>query len=107
MPPEVRKVCRLAGITNKSVLLQIVRQGDPQKMLALVEKIASQGATREQVRKETQKPKAGRPKVVHLRLPAAEQGVQPATELQQEERLEGRNHRGAREHHSRAEEERK
>ena len=63
MPPEVRKVCRLAGIAGKSVLLQIVRQGDAQKMLALVEKIASQGgATREQVRKETQKPKAGRPK---------------------------------------------
>jgi ParB family transcriptional regulator, chromosome partitioning protein len=63
MPPEVRKICRLAGITNKSVLLQIVRQGDPQKMLALVEKITSQGqVTREQVRKETQKPKAGRPK---------------------------------------------
>jgi ParB family transcriptional regulator, chromosome partitioning protein len=63
MPTEVRKVCRLAGITNKSVLLQIVRQGDPQKMLALVEKITTQGpVTREQVRKETQKPKAGRPK---------------------------------------------
>ena len=63
MPPEVRKVCRLAGIQNKSVLLQIVRQGEPQKMLALVEKIAAQGGvTREQVRKETQKPKAGRPK---------------------------------------------
>jgi ParB family chromosome partitioning protein len=64
MPPEVRKVCRLAGIDNKSVLLQIVRQGDPQKMLALVEKVASQGGTttREQLRKEAQKPKAGRPK---------------------------------------------
>jgi ParB family transcriptional regulator, chromosome partitioning protein len=63
MPPEVRKVCRLADITNKSVLLQIVRQGDPQKMLALVERIVSQGTTtREQVRKETQKPKVGRPK---------------------------------------------
>jgi ParB family chromosome partitioning protein len=63
MPPEVRKVCRLAGIHNKSVLLQVVRQGDPQKMLALLEKVASQGgATREQVRKDTQKPKAGRPK---------------------------------------------
>ena len=37
---------------NRSLLLQIVRQGDPQKMLALVEKIASQGATREQLRKE-------------------------------------------------------
>ncbi|HJU76489.1 MAG TPA: ParB/RepB/Spo0J family partition protein [Sphingomicrobium sp.] len=65
MPPEVRKVCRLAGIHSKSILLQVVRQGDPQKMLALLEKIASQGAaglTREQVRKDTQKPKAGRPK---------------------------------------------
>src|SRR4029079_8784920 len=64
MPPEVRKVCRLAGISGKSVLLQIVRQGDPQKMLALVEKVASEGGgtTREQVRKETQKPKPGRPK---------------------------------------------
>lgn len=63
MPPDVRKICRLAGITGKSVLLQIVRQGDPQKMLALVEKVASQGgATREQVRQQTQAPKAGRPK---------------------------------------------
>ena len=56
-------MCRLAGINNKSLLLQVVRQGDPQKMLALVEKITSQGgATRDQIRKETQKPKAGRPK---------------------------------------------
>jgi ParB family chromosome partitioning protein len=63
MPPEVRKVCRLAGIHNKSVLLQIVRQGDPQKMLALLEKIASQsGVTREQVRRDAQKAKPGRPK---------------------------------------------
>jgi len=63
MPTEVRKVCRLADINSKSVLLQIARQGDSQKMLALVEKIASQGGvTRDQVRKETQKPKAGRPK---------------------------------------------
>jgi ParB family chromosome partitioning protein len=63
MPPEVRKVCRLADITNKSLLLQIVRQGDAQKMLALVEKITTQGGiTREQARKESQKPKSGRPK---------------------------------------------
>jgi ParB family chromosome partitioning protein len=62
IPPEVRKVCRLAGIANRSLLLQIVRQGDTQKMLALVEKIASQGATRDQLRKAAEKPKAGRPK---------------------------------------------
>ena len=43
-PPEVRKVCRLAGIHSKSVLLQVVRQGDPpQKTPALIEKIVSQG----------------------------------------------------------------
>jgi ParB family chromosome partitioning protein len=63
IPPEIRKICRLAGIANKSVLLQIVRQGEPQKMLALVERVASQGgATREQLRRETQAPKPGRPK---------------------------------------------
>ena len=63
IPPDVRKVCRLAGIANRSLLLQVVRQGDPQKMLALVEKIASQGgATREQLRKDVEKPKPGRPK---------------------------------------------
>jgi len=63
LPPEIRKICRLAGITAKSTLLQIARQGDPQKMLALVEKFAQQGgATRDEVRKDTQKPKPGRPK---------------------------------------------
>lgn len=63
IPPEVRKVVRLAGITNRSLLLQIVRQGDPQKMLQLVEKITSQGLTREQLRKDAGKDKPkGRPK---------------------------------------------
>lgn len=64
IPPEVRKVCRLAGISNRSLLLQVVRQGDAQKMLALVEKIATQGATRDQLRKdkEAEKARPGRPK---------------------------------------------
>jgi ParB family chromosome partitioning protein len=63
MPEEVRNLCRLADITSKSLLLQIVRQETPQKMTALVEKMASQGgATRAQLRQETAKPKPGRPK---------------------------------------------
>jgi ParB family chromosome partitioning protein len=63
MPEEVRNVCRLADITSKSTLLQIVRQGAPQKMLALVERLAAQGgATRQQVRQETAKGKPARPK---------------------------------------------
>ena len=63
MPDQVRTLCRLADITSKSLLLQIVRQETPEKMTALIEKIASQGgATRQQLREATAKPKAGRPK---------------------------------------------
>jgi ParB family transcriptional regulator, chromosome partitioning protein len=66
MPDEVKNLCRLADIHAKSLLLQIVRQGDSQKMMALVEKITRDGvatreAVRDVVRKET-KPKPGRPK---------------------------------------------
>jgi ParB family chromosome partitioning protein len=64
IPDEVKNLCRLADIYSKSLLLQVVRQGDPQKMVALIEKISRDGgvATREEVRKEVAKPKAGRPK---------------------------------------------
>src|ERR1019366_719789 len=55
--------CRLADISSKSLLLQIVRQDTPQKMTALIEKFASQGgATRQQLRDATARPKPGRPK---------------------------------------------
>ena len=64
MPQEVRNLCRLADISSKSLLLQVVRQETPEKMTALIEKIASGGggATRQQLREATAKPKAGRPK---------------------------------------------
>jgi len=63
MPQDVRNLCRLADISSKSLLLQVVRQNTPEKMTALVERIASQGgATRQQVREAVAKPKAGRPK---------------------------------------------
>jgi ParB family chromosome partitioning protein len=76
MPPEVRNLCRLADISSKSLLLQIVRQQDPQKMVALIEKLTRDGGgaavTREQVRKVAAKPKPGRPKafVFSYRPPA-------------------------------------
>lgn len=63
MPEEVRNLCRLADISSRSTLLQIVRQGDAKKMLALVEKMVAHGAvTRHQVRRETARPTSGRPK---------------------------------------------
>jgi ParB family transcriptional regulator, chromosome partitioning protein len=65
IPDEVRNLCRLADISSKSLLLEIVRQSDAQKMIALVERIASGHSTRESVRRETAKPRPagpGRPK---------------------------------------------
>ena len=45
------------------MLLQIVRQDTPEKMTALVERIASQGgATRQELREAAKKPAPGRPK---------------------------------------------
>src|SRR5262252_2645264 len=75
MPDEVRNLCRLADISSKSLLLQVVRQETPEKMTALIEKIAGQGGTtRQQLRDATAKPKAGRPKhYVFAYRPASKQ----------------------------------
>jgi ParB family chromosome partitioning protein len=66
MPTEVRNLCQLADISSKSLLLKIVRQQTPDKMIGLIEQLTrdSQGAavTREQARKATAKPKPGRPR---------------------------------------------
>src|SRR5207244_2258579 len=63
VPEAIRNLCRLADISSKSLLLQVVRQDTPEKMAALVEKIAGQGgATRQQRRDQARRPKPGRPK---------------------------------------------
>ena len=67
MPADVRNLCRLADISSKSLLLQIVRQQTPQKMTALIEELTREGRpaiTREQARKASavKTAKAGRPK---------------------------------------------
>jgi len=67
MPADIRKLCRLADISSKSLLLQVVRQQTPEKMAALVEQLTRDGQggiTREQARKATAKApvKLGRPK---------------------------------------------
>jgi ParB family transcriptional regulator, chromosome partitioning protein len=66
MPEDVRKLCRLADIHSKSLLLQIVRQSTPQKMIALVHQLRAEGVTRTHARRIVQETKAktgrGRPK---------------------------------------------
>jgi ParB family chromosome partitioning protein len=75
MPDSIRKLCRLADISSKSLLLQIVRQQTPEKMAALVEQLTQGGqVTRAQARQAvaTKAPKLGRPKafVFQYRPPA-------------------------------------
>ena len=51
MPEEVQHLCRLAAITSKSVLLEVVRQRSPEAMAAFIEQITRDGdATRRRAR---------------------------------------------------------
>lgn len=60
MPAEVKRLCRLADITSKSLLLEIARQGDPARMVALIERVTRGGAvTREAVRRAVARGRSG------------------------------------------------
>jgi ParB family chromosome partitioning protein len=65
MPESIRKLCRLADIQSKSLLFQVVRQGTPEKMEVLLERLGPQGGTRAEARRLTREAPAkgrGRPR---------------------------------------------
>jgi ParB family chromosome partitioning protein len=65
IPDRIRVLCREAGISNKSVLVQIARAGDEAAMEELVARFARGEINRDQVRKATAKRaevRKGRPK---------------------------------------------
>jgi ParB family transcriptional regulator, chromosome partitioning protein len=66
MPEDVRELCRLADISSKSLLLQIVRQSTPERMIALLERLQKEGTTREAARRaakeDPRRAKKGRPR---------------------------------------------
>ncbi len=66
MPEEVRQLCRLADISSKSLLLQVVRQSDVKKMVSFIDRLQKEGGTRSEARriaKEGRKaPAKGRPR---------------------------------------------
>lgn len=58
MPPDIKNLCRLADISSKSLLLEIVRQRDSKKMVALIEQMTRDGgATRARARQASAKQK--------------------------------------------------
>ena len=62
MPDEVRRLCRLADIRSKSLLLQVVRQSDPQRMIDLVQRLQTEGTTRQDARRIAREGKTRRMK---------------------------------------------
>jgi ParB family chromosome partitioning protein len=61
MPEEVRERCRRADIHAKSLLLQIVRQSEPEKMVAMLERMEHAGTpTRHEARRIAQESKKTR-----------------------------------------------
>ena len=66
IPDRIRAMCREAGISNKSVLVQVARAGSEEAMEAVVRGFATGELTRDDVRRQTaskpQPKKAGRPK---------------------------------------------
>jgi ParB family chromosome partitioning protein len=60
MPEHIKQLCRLADISSKSLLLQVVRQSDPEKMAELVEQMSRPGGMTRQELRETVKPKPGK-----------------------------------------------
>jgi ParB family chromosome partitioning protein len=66
IPDRIRAMCREAGISNKSVLVQVARAGSEEAMEQVVRAFAAGELSREELRKQTaSKPepkKAGRPK---------------------------------------------
>jgi ParB family transcriptional regulator, chromosome partitioning protein len=61
IPDRIRAMCREAGISNKSILVQIARAGNEQAMEQAVRRVGAGEVSREELRKKPAKT-AGRPK---------------------------------------------
>ncbi len=62
IPDRIRAMAREAGVSSKSILVQIARAGSEQAMEQALRRLAAGDLSREQLRKESKPKKAGRPK---------------------------------------------
>jgi ParB family transcriptional regulator, chromosome partitioning protein len=88
MPEDIRQMCRLADIQSKSLLIQIVRQSDSKKMMALLERFQKEGvSTRQDARQATanRKKAAGRPKNFVFRYQPKEKAFKLALQFRRSE----------------------
>lgn len=85
IPQDVREICREAGVSAKSMLLQIVRQPDEEGMRRLAKEIASRGLTRDDAR-EVRRQEMG-PRVTPEAKPYTFKYVSPGKEFTLEVRF--------------------
>ena len=74
IPLELRDLCKEAGITARSTLLQVARQSSPEAMAKMIEEIRRAGLTRDDVRKmkDPERHAPGRPKGFVFRFKPAD-----------------------------------
>ncbi len=72
MPPRAREAVNALGISSRSVLLEVMKVKDEDEMIQLLEKVANQGLSREDLRRrkpKTLKGKRRKPYVFNFRAP--------------------------------------
>jgi ParB family transcriptional regulator, chromosome partitioning protein len=62
MPPRVRDAVQALGITTKSVLLEVLKAKSEEEMIQLLERVASLGLSREDLRRRSRQPAGSRRK---------------------------------------------
>lgn len=73
LPPKVRTGAEALGLVTKSVLLEIAKAKDEAAMLAMLDRVANHGLTRDDLRREGRKAPAGarrKPYVFKFRAPS-------------------------------------
>jgi ParB family transcriptional regulator, chromosome partitioning protein len=58
VPPRVRDTVQALGIQSKSLLLEVLKAGDEEQMIRLLEEVASQGLNRDDLRQRLRRPAA-------------------------------------------------
>ncbi len=88
IPDDIRRSVQALGIQSKSVLLEVLKLDDPEKMQRMLEKIAAQGlgrdAVRQEIKKQSRKP-GRRAKPYRFQFKAPDQSYRLSLSFRQSE----------------------
>jgi ParB family chromosome partitioning protein len=88
MPPRVRDTVQALGLTSKSLLLEVLKAGDEEEMIELLEEVARRGLNRDDLRQRLRrgdKNKAGRRRPYVFRFKAPDKSYSLSLTFRQSE----------------------